>query len=95
MLVSAQAQQEMPNAPAPQPAPAAIANRLPAPVAHPHARRAWQFRIPTIRLRRMRRATFPSPNMVELDAAATQLIRDGKLYISLQDAIDACAGKQS
>ncbi len=84
LLVCAQAQQEMPNAPAPQSPPAVSASpnsslhiRTPPNLAIPHSRNPLDAYAPS---------TVPKPDLAN-SARLQQLIRDGKLYISLQDAI--------
>ncbi len=84
-LASAQAQQEMPNAPAPQAtnaasgtAPPPLHLRTPASLAIPHSNNPIDAYAPS---------TVPKPNLAN-SPRLQQLIRDGKLYISLQDAID-------
>jgi outer membrane protein TolC len=85
LLASAQAQQEMPNAPAPQ-APAAQSTpqvpalqiRTPPSLAIPHSYNPVKAYAPS---------TVPKPDLANSNRLQ-QLIRDGKLYISLQDAID-------
>jgi len=83
MLATAQAQQEMPNAPAPQastaqPAAPELHIRTPASLAIPHSNNPIDAYTPSI---------VPKPNLAN-SQRLEQLMRDGKLYISLQDAID-------
>ncbi len=85
LLLSAQAQQQMPNAPAPQQAPAPSITplpplnlRTPANLAIPHSNNPLDAYAPT---------PVPKPNLAN-SRRLYQLIHDGKLYISLQDAID-------
>jgi len=84
LMISAQAQQEMPNAPAPQAPPASSATpapelpiRTPPSLAIPHSHDPLAAYAPS---------TVPRPDLAN-SARLQQLIRDGKLYISLQDAI--------
>ena len=82
-LVLAQAQQEMPNAPAPQSSPlTAPANtelhiRTPPSLAIPHSYNPFSP---------YTASSVPKPNLAN-STRLEQLIHDGKLYISLQDAI--------
>jgi len=86
LLACAQAQQETPNAPAPQPAPAsattsppgALSIRTPSNLAMPHSNNPIKAYAPS---------TVAKPDLANSNRLQ-QLIRDGKLYISLQDAID-------
>ncbi|HLI63406.1 MAG TPA: TolC family protein [Terriglobales bacterium] len=85
LLLSAQAQQQMPNAPAPQQAPAPSITplpplnlRTPANLAIPHSNNPLDAYAPT---------PVPKPNLAN-SRRLYQLIHDGKLYISLQDATD-------
>jgi outer membrane protein TolC len=83
-------EQQTPNAPTPQPAPsmmsspstlsapAPLAIRTPPDLAVPHSRNPIDA---------YRSSTVPKPNL-ENSKRLDQLIRDGKLYISLQNAID-------
>ena len=84
-LVSAQAQQEAPNAPTPQPAPASsptppapLSIRTPSNLAIPHSNDPFKAYAPSL---------VPKPDLAN-SPRLQQLMRDGKLYISLQDAID-------
>ena len=84
-MVSAQAQQEIPNAPTPQPqatgtqpAIAPLHITTPASLAIPHSHNPIDAYAPN---------TVPRPNLAN-SVRLQQLMRDGKLYISLQDAID-------
>ena len=88
LMVSAQAQQETPNAPAPQtppestPAPTTLAPaplhiRTPSNLAIPHSHNPLDAYAPS---------QVPAPQLAN-SARLQQLIRDGRLYISLQDAI--------
>jgi outer membrane protein TolC len=87
-LISAQAQQaqqEIPNAPTPQTAatgtltpPTALHIRTPSSLAIPHSNNPLNAYAPS---------TVPKPDLSN-SSHLQQLIRDGKLYISLQDAID-------
>ena len=84
LLISAQAQQETPNAPTPQPAPAAsptppapLSVRTPPNLALPHSHNPIKAYAPSL---------VPKPNLAN-SPRLQQLMRDGKLYISLQDAI--------
>ena len=85
VLLNAQAQQEMPNAPAPQPAPAATAPTAPTPV---HIRTPANLSIPHSNnpLAAYAPSLVPKPD-ISNSTRLTQLIREDKLYISLQDAI--------
>jgi outer membrane protein TolC len=86
-MVLAQTQQQMPNAPAPQqpqqPAPSfsdqsqALHLRTPSNLAIPHSKNPLAAYEPS---------TVPEPNLVN-SKRLYELIRDGKLYLSLQDAI--------
>ncbi len=83
-LTVAQAQQQMPNAPAPQaaspsqpPNPPALQIRTPPSLAIPHSKNPLGAYTPS---------TVPKPNLAN-STRLQQLIRDGKLQISLQDAI--------
>jgi len=86
LLVCAQAQQETPNAPTPQPAPVstttsspgALSIRTPSNLAMPHSNNPIKAYTPS---------TVGKPDLANSNRLQ-QLIRDGKLYISLQDAID-------
>ncbi|MGB8888374.1 MAG: TolC family protein [Candidatus Korobacteraceae bacterium] len=85
LLVSAQAQQETPNAPTPQPAPssgptppAPLSIRTPSNLAIPHSDNPFKAYAPSL---------VPKPDLAN-SPRLQQLMRDGKLYISLQDAID-------
>ena len=83
MLATAQAQQEMPNAPTPQattaqPSSSELHIRTPAGLAIPHSNNPIDAYTPSI---------VPKPNLSN-SQRLQQLMRDGKLYISLQDAID-------
>jgi len=83
MLVCAQAQQETPNAPTPQPAPAPsapapVAIHTPSSLAIPHSDNPFRAYTPSL---------VSKPDLSN-SPRLQQLIRDGKLYISLQDAID-------
>ena len=86
LLVCAQAQQETPNAPTPQPppvstttsAPGALSIRTPSNLAMPHSNNPIKAYAPS---------TVAKPDLANSNRLQ-QLIRDGKLYISLQDAID-------
>ncbi len=86
LLVSAQAQQETPNAPMPQQtastthpsAAAPLSIRTPPSLAIPHSDNPWKAYAPSF---------VPKPNLAN-SAQLQQLIRDGKLYISFQNAID-------
>jgi outer membrane protein TolC len=87
LMVSAQAQQDTPNAPVPQttaPAPSPLASpaplaiRTPPNLAIPHSNNPLRAYAPS---------TVPKPNL-DNSHRLNDLIRDGKLYISLQDAID-------
>ena len=84
LLISAQAQQETPNAPTPQQAPAAsptppapLSVRTPPNLAIPHSHNPIKAYAPSL---------VPKPNLAN-SPRLQQLMRDGKLYISLQDAI--------
>lgn len=82
-FVTAQTQQEMPNAPAPQSAnapaePPPLHIRTPSSLAIPHSNNPFDAYAPSI---------VPRPNLSN-SQRLQQLMRDGKLYISLQDAID-------
>lgn len=86
LMVSAQAQQDTPNAPVPQAtapappplsAPAPLSIRTPPSLAIPHSNNPLRAYAPS---------TVPKPNL-DNSHRLDQLIRDGKLYISLQDAI--------
>jgi len=84
-LVSAQAQQTTPNAPTPQPAPASsptppapLSIRTPSKLAIPHSDNPFKAYAPSL---------VPKPDLAN-SPRLQQLMRDGKLYISLQDAID-------
>ncbi len=85
LMLSAQAQQQTPNAPAPQPAPlppptvpsSPIGIRTPANLAIPHSNDPFAAYAPS---------RVPKPNLAN-SPRLDQLMRDGKLYISLQDAI--------
>ncbi len=83
-LLSAQTQQETPNAPTPQQPPAsasqasALAIRTPPALAIPHSNNPLDAYGPS---------HVPKPDLAN-SRRLDQLIRDGKLYISLQDAID-------
>ncbi len=85
LLVGAQAQQETPNAPTPQTAPAsspttlpALSIRTPPNLAIPHSDNPLRAYAPSL---------VPKPDLAN-SSRLQQLMRDGKLYISLQDAID-------
>ena len=86
LLVCAQAQQETPNAPTPQPAPGStnmstpgvLSIRTPSNLAMPHSNNPIKAYTPS---------TVAKPDLANSNRLQ-QLIRDGKLYISLQDAID-------
>jgi outer membrane protein TolC len=86
LMVCAQAQQETPNAPTPQPppistttsAPGALSIRTPSNLAMPHSNNPIKAYAPS---------TVAKPDLANSNRLQ-QLIRDGKLYISLQDAID-------
>ncbi len=86
LLVSAQAQQETPNAPTPQPAPnppaplpaGPVSIRTPSNLAIPHSDNPFAAYAPSL---------VPKPDLAN-SRRLDQLMRDGKLYISLQDAID-------
>ena len=84
LLVSAQAQQETPNAPTPQPPPATLPTappplsiRTPPSLAIPHSNNPIKAYAPSL---------VPKPQLAN-SPRLQQLMRDGKLYISLQDAI--------
>ncbi len=84
LLVGAQAQQEMPNAPAPQQATPSqpvpqppVSIRTPPSLAIPHSHNPFDAYAPS---------RVPKPDLGN-SPRLQQLIRDGKLYISLQDAI--------
>ena len=90
LLVGAQAQTQapagaapgpMPNAPTPQPshstAPAQLSIHTPARLAIPHSHNPFDAYAPS---------QVPEPNL-QNSSRIDRLIRDGKLYISLQDAI--------
>ncbi len=91
LLVNAQAQtqtqappppssQQMPNAPTPQaanPSPPALAIHTPAALAIPHSRNPLDAYAPS---------SVPEPELAN-STRLQRLIRDGKLYISLQDAL--------
>jgi outer membrane protein TolC len=84
LMISAQAQQETPNAPTPQPAPSSApfppapqAIRTPPNLAMPHSNNPFAAYAPSL---------VPKPNLAN-SPRLQQLMRDGKLYISLQDAI--------
>ncbi len=84
-LVSAQAQQATPNAPTPQPPPpssptppAPLSIHTPRDLAIPHSDNPFKAYAPSL---------VPKPDLAN-SARLQQLMRDGKLYISLQDAID-------
>jgi outer membrane protein TolC len=86
LMVSAQAQQDTPNAPVPQttaPAPSPLTSpaslpiRTPPSLAIPHSNNPIRAYLPS---------TVPKPNL-DNSHRLNDLIRDGKLYISLQDAI--------
>ena len=84
-LATVQAQQEMPNAPAPQSANTSseaptspLHIRTPSNLAIPHSNNPIDAYAPNI---------VPKPNLAN-SPRLDQLVRDGKLYISLQDAID-------
>ncbi len=88
LMVSAQAQQETPNAPTPQAAPETapaattlaptpLHIRTPSNLAIPHSHNPFDAYAPS---------RVPAPELAN-SARLQQLIRDGKLYISLQDAI--------
>jgi outer membrane protein TolC len=84
-LASAQAQQPTPNAPTPQPAPASsptppapLSIRTPSKLAIPHSDNPFKAYAPSL---------VPKPDLAN-SPRLQQLMRDGKLYISLQDAID-------
>ena len=84
-----------PNAPMPQPAPAQPGLRSRSLSRSGSARpRAWPFRTRIIRSMRTDPRWCPS-RIWRTRSACISSIRDGKLYISLQDAIDAGAGEQS
>jgi outer membrane protein TolC len=81
----ATAQQQMPNAPAPQQAPlppttslSPLNLRTPASLAIPHSKNPVDAYAPT---------SVPKPNLAN-SRRLYELIHDGKLYVSLQDAID-------
>lgn len=86
LLACAQAQQETPNAPVPQQAPVsattsppgALSIRTPSNLAMPHSNNPIKAYAPS---------TVAKPDLANSNRLQ-QLIRDGKLYISLQDAID-------
>jgi outer membrane protein TolC len=85
LLASAQAQQETPNAPTPQQSapPATLAQapvsiRTPANLAMPHSNNPVRAYLPSL---------VPKPDLAN-SPRLDRLTRDGKLYISLQDAID-------
>jgi outer membrane protein TolC len=85
LMVSAQAQQETPNAPTPQQAPAPAPStpptfsiRTPPSLAIPHSNNPFDAYAPSL---------VPKPNLAN-SPRLDQLIREGKLYISLQDAIN-------
>src|SRR5580704_13828209 len=86
LLASAQAQQEAPNAPTPQPAPTQtttapsgpVSIRTPSNLAIPHSNDPFAAYAPS---------RVPKPNLAN-SPRLEQLMRDGKLTISLQDAID-------
>jgi outer membrane protein TolC len=86
-LLSAQAQQDTPNAPVPQStttsaspltSPASFSIRTPPNLAIPHSRNPFDAYAPS---------QVAKPNLAN-SKRIDDLIRDGKLYISLQDAID-------
>ncbi len=84
-FMTAQTQQEMPNAPAPQStngsteaAPPPLHIHTPSALAIPHSNNPIDAYAPSI---------VPKPNLAN-SVRLQQLMRDGKLYISLQDAID-------
>ena len=82
-FVTAQTQQEMPNAPTPQsgaiqPAPPELHIHTPSALAIPHSNNPIDAYLPSI---------VPKPNLAN-SVRLEQLMRDGKLYISLQNAID-------
>ncbi len=84
-FVTAQTQQEMPNAPAPQStnasneaAPPPLHIHTPAALAIPHSNNPIDAYTPSI---------VPKPNLAN-SVRLEELMRDGKLYISLQNAID-------
>ncbi|HTV66503.1 MAG TPA: TolC family protein [Bryocella sp.] len=84
-MATVQAQQEMPNAPAPQSANTSseaptspLHIRTPSNLAIPHSNNPIDAYAPNI---------VPKPNLAN-SPRLDQLVRDGKLYISLQDAID-------
>jgi outer membrane protein TolC len=86
LLACAQAQQETPNAPAAQQAPAPTTTASPSPLsirtppslAIPHSNNPIAAYAPS---------SAPKPDLAN-SSRLQQVIRDGKLYISLQDAID-------
>ena len=86
LLACAQAQQEAPTAPTPQQAPAstntaspsALSIRTPPSLAIPHSNNPIAAYAPS---------SAPKPDLAN-SSRLQQVIRDGKLYISLQDAID-------
>jgi outer membrane protein TolC len=87
LMVSAQAQQDAPNAPVPQttaPAPAPLASQAPLSIRTPPSLAIPHSNNP---LRAYAPSTVAKPNL-DNSRRLTDLIRDGKLYISLQDAID-------
>jgi outer membrane protein TolC len=67
--------QQMPNAPTPQPAPLSI--HTPGALAIPHSRNPFEAYAPS---------QVPEPDLAN-STRLQRLIRDGKLYVSLQDAI--------
>lgn len=83
VMMSAQAQQETPNAPTPQPAPplptpsGPLSIRTPSSLAIPHSNNPFAAYAPSL---------VPKPNLAN-SPRLQQLMRDGKLYISLQNAI--------
>jgi outer membrane protein TolC len=84
LLVSAQAQQGAPNAPTPQPAPSSpptpsgpMSIRTPQNLAIPHSNNPFAAYAPSL---------VPNPQLAN-SPRLQQLMRDGKLYISLQDAM--------
>jgi outer membrane protein TolC len=85
LLVSAQGQQEAPSAPTPQQSPAftpspqaPLSIRTPPSLAMPHSNNPVRAYLPSL---------VPKPDLSN-SPRLDRLIRDGKLYISLQDAID-------
>jgi outer membrane protein TolC len=83
LLISAQAQQAIPNAPSPQPPASpdqssALSIRTPSSLAIPHSDNPLAAYKPS---------RVSKPNLSN-SGRLYQLVRDGKLYISLQDAID-------